>query len=155
MKCAVLLLSILPLVSCATMSSGRMETIDIRSTPDAANASMVCAGQPAGSGVTPTKIAIRRNAGDCTVTLTKEGFEDVTMLIEQGVNPAYWMNMVFTPFGPFGVVLLANGNQGEKFIGLGLLTAGFAILSTDFFTGAVHTHRPYKVDVVLKPKPPA
>ncbi len=154
MKRALLLLSILPLVSCATMSSGRMETIDIRSTPDAANAAMVCAGQPAGSGVTPTAIVIRRNAGDCTLTLTKDGFEDLTMLIEQGVNPAYWMNMVFTPLAPAGAYLLALGDSGEKVLGVGILGVGFALLSTDFWTGAVHTHRPYKVDVVLKPKPP-
>ena len=150
----ILLLSILPLVSCATMSSGRMETIDIRSTPDGANASMMCSGQPAGSGVTPTAIVIRRNAGDCMLTLTKTGFEDLTMLIEQGVNPAYWMNMVFTPLGPAGAYLLALGNPGEKLLGVGILGVGFAIFSTDFWTGAVHTHRPYKVDVALKPKPP-
>jgi hypothetical protein len=47
--------------------------------------------------------------------------------------------------------LLVSGNSGEKLIGVAALGTGFVLLATDFWTGAVHAHRPTKIDVVLKP----
>lgn len=140
------------LISCATITTGTRENIVISSSPSAANATLVCNGRPAGSGLTPVTIAIRRNGGDCDLRLAKDGFEQATVSIEQGVNPAYWTNMAFTPLAPGGTYLLVAGNSGEKLIGVAALGTGFVLLATDFWTGAVHAHRPSKIDIVLKPK---
>lgn len=148
----ILFLYSVPLISCATITTGTHESIVISSSPSAANATLVCNSKPAGGGPTPLTITIRRNAGDCNLRIAKDGFEEATVSIEQGVNPAYWTNMVFTPLGPGGSYLLVEGNSGEKVIGLAALGTGFVLLATDFWTGAVHAHRPSRIDVVLKPK---
>lgn len=115
-------------------------------------AMLLCGGHPSGEGPTPTAFKIRRNAGDCILTLRKDGFEEKTIAIEQGVNPAYWGNMLFSPLPPGGAYVMFGPTANDKRIGLGLFTAGAAIISTDFWTGAVHAHKPPNVDAVLKPK---
>ena len=134
------------------MTSGTREDIVISSTPSGAMASLRCDGHPVGDGVTPLTITIRRNAGDCDLRLTKDGYQDKTILIEQGVNPAYWANMLFTPLVPGGVYLTALGDSGEKAIGISALGVAFVLLGADFRTGAVHTHRPREIAAVLQPK---
>lgn len=147
------LLSLVALCSCATMTTGTREGIVVNSTPAGADATLTCEGQPAGFGVTPTTITIRRNAGDCVLKVAKAGFEERTFPIVQGVNPAYWSNMVFSPLAPGGafVAAFSNDNQG-RLVGLGLVGVAAVAISTDFITGAVHAHKPGRVDAVLKPK---
>jgi hypothetical protein len=146
---ALVVASCLSLVSCATMTTGRTELIRVGSSPGQANATLICEGRTAGEGTTPVAFTIRRDAGDCSLTLRKEGFEEQTIAIEQGVNPAYWGNMILSPVVPAGV-LVTLGN--EKAIGVGLLGSALVIFGTDFWTGAVHAHKPGSVDAVLKPK---
>lgn len=139
------------LTSCATIATGRFEEIHVSSSPSAADATLVCAGHPSGEGKTPATFKIRRNAGDCTLTVRKEGFEERTMALEQGVNPAYWGNMIFSPVPPAAAYATAISDSG-KAAGVGLVAAGLAIFGVDFWTGAVHAHKPGTVDLVLKPK---
>lgn len=139
--------------SCATITTGRYEEIRVSSSPNEADATLLCDGRPSGEGRTPVAFKIRRNAGDCTLTLRKEEFEEETVSIEQGVNPAYWGNMVLSPIAPMGLFFIAWGHDaGARPLGVGLLAAGAVIFSTDFWTGAVHAHKPAMVDVVLKPR---
>lgn len=154
MRNVLLLLGCMSLISCATVFTGTGENIVVTSSPPSAMASLVCEGKPAGSGVTPATIPIRRNAGDCTLTVAKDGFEERTVLIEQGINRAYWLNMLFAPVPPSGLYVLWGGETNEQPLGIGLLAAGAAIFGTDFITGAVHQHKPDHIDVVLKPKEP-
>ena len=117
------------------------------------SANRTCDGQPSGFGVTPTTITIRRNAGDCVLKVSKAGFEEMTFPIVQGVNPAYWSNMVFAPLAPAGAFVAAFSNDSQgRLAGLGFVAVGAAAISTDFITGAVHAHKPSKIDAVLKPK---
>ena len=148
----LLLASLLSLVSCATVMTGNRENIVISSEPSGADAALVCNGKPAGSGVTPTTISIRRNAGDCDLRLTKEGFEDLSFLIEQGVNPAYWTNMFFAPLAGLGVVLVGLGDSDEKALGAASLAMALAIFGIDFHTGAIHDHEPRTINAILKPR---
>lgn len=145
-------LCFLPL-ACATVASGTKETISVTSSPAGANARLACE-KSSGEGVTPWKLTIRRNAGDCVLTVSKEGFEDRVVTIEQGVNPMYWENMLFAPVAPAGGYFVLVGDTQEKAVGVGLLVAAGVIFGTDFGTGAVHVHRPAVVDVVLKPASP-
>jgi len=146
----LLALLFLPLAACATMTTGSREKINVSSSPGEATASLVCNGHPEGQGLTPIVFTISRNAGDCTLTLRKEGFEEQTHTLEQGVNPAYWGNMIFSPLAPAGAFLTILGDSGEKVIGVSALGAAWIIFGTDFHTGAVHAHKPGSVDAVLK-----
>jgi hypothetical protein len=145
-----LVLFVLPLFSCATITTGTHEEIKVSSSPSQARAALVCETGPAGEGTTPITFTIHRNAGDCKVTLRKEGFEPQEVLIEQGVNPAYWSNMIFAPVGPAGLFIGVLGDSREQTLGAGLVSFAAVVFSTDFWTGAVHTHRPRSVDAVLK-----
>jgi hypothetical protein len=143
----------LSLVACASVASGRHEILSVTSSPSGADVKLVCEKYSA-TAMTPAKLTIRRNVGDCALTVGKPGFAEQTVAIEQGVNPMYWGNMFFAPVGPSGgYVIVAGESDGEKALGVGLLAAAAAIFSTDFITGAVHTHRPSSIDVILQPKP--
>jgi hypothetical protein len=124
----------------------------VSSSPGGATATLVCEGKPAGSGVTPTTFTIGRRAGDCNLTIAKDGFADQSILVEQGVNPVYWANFGFMPLILIGLDPLdftgRTSDQTRSAVALGAV----GIFSTDFITGAVHGHRPKAVDVVLKPK---
>lgn len=152
MRRLAFLVACLPLISCASAMSGRFEDIRVSSSPSQANATLLCANRPSGEGLTPVTFKIRRNAGDCTLTLRKDGYEDHNVVIEQGVNPLYWSNMLFSPVAPVGAVIVMNGKPEDSVLGVGLIGAAAVIFGTDFWTGAVHIHRPAQVDVVLKPK---
>jgi hypothetical protein len=139
-----------PLVACATISTGNHEKINVSTSPSEVLATLVCDGHPQGEGLTPIVFTIRRDAGDCTLTLRKEGFEEQTHALEQGINPAYWGNMIFSPLAPAGAYVTILGDSGEKVIGVSALGAALLIFGTDFHTGAVHAHKPASVDAVLK-----
>jgi hypothetical protein len=152
-RIGVAILGTLLLASCATITTGTHEKIRVSSSPSQADATLVCEGRPSGEGKTPVTFEIRRNAGDCTLTLRKEGFEQKTIAVQQGVNPAYWGNMLFSWVPPAGLYVAALGDSpNDQSIGVGLLGAGLAIFGTDFWTGAVHAHKPHNIDAVLKPK---
>ena len=152
-RISLALLGALLFNSCATITTGRYEEVRVSSSPGDADASLMCEGRPSGEGKTPVAFKIRRNAGDCTLTLRKDGFEEKTLSIEQGVNPAYWGNMILSPIAPIGAFFVTWGNEaGARPLDVGLLAAGAVIFSTDFWTGAVHAHKPGNVDVVLKEK---
>jgi hypothetical protein len=146
----LLMLLFLPLAACATMTTSTLEKINVSSSPSEATASLICNGHPEGEGLTPIVFTIKRNAGDCTITLRKEGYEEQTRMLEQGVNPAYWGNMIFSPLVPAGALLTILGDSEERAIGVGALGAAGLIFGTDFHTGAVHAHKPGSVDAVLK-----
>jgi len=152
MKRAVAIITCLPLLSCATITTGRYEQIKVSTSPSQAHATLVCSGQPAGDGPTPIEFKIRRDAGDCMLNLHKDGFQDQSIAIEQGVNPAYWGNMLLSPVAPAGVFVTVLSDSEDKTVGIGLVGAAVAIFGTDFWTGAVHAHKPATVDVVLKGK---
>ena len=151
-RSGLLLLVPMLLASCATITTGKFEEIRVSSSPSQADVALVCEGRPSGEGKTPVAFKIRRNAGDCTLTIRKEGFDEKTVAIQQGVNPAYWANMIFSPVVPAGALVTLGDAPRDATLGVGLLGAGVVIFATDFWTGAVHTHRPHSVDVVLKPK---
>ena len=152
-RAVLLLLGSMLLVSCATITTGRFEEVRVSSSPAQADAALVCEGRPSGEGKTPVTFTIRRNAGDCTLTIRKEGFAEQKILVEQGVNPAYWGNMILSPVPVVGAYAsLVSDSSGGQASGVGLVGLGVVIFGTDFVTGAVHAHKPHNVDVVLKPK---
>lgn len=144
-------------MSCATIVSGPLEKITVNSTPPDARAVVRCPAE-SHEGVTPLTVSIRRNSGDCNLTVSKEGFAEQTFTIERGVNPAHWFNFITAPLVLYGVIALSGGFYGdatasEKRVGTAGLLITAAAWLIDHHTGAAHRHEPAKIDVTLKPNP--
>lgn len=151
------LLPVLALFSCATILTGTHETIAVTSTPTAANATLTCASGERHEGITPMTVSIRRNAGECRLEVSKDGFQPAATTIISGVNGAFWGNFATSPLVPVALVAV-NGflytrpdNTSRTWGAVALLTVAGSWL-TDVRTGAMHRHTPDKIDVALKPK---
>jgi len=158
------LLALLPvlvastLVSCATMAGGKFENIAVSSSPAGADATLTCTKGETRRGVTPETFTIRRNAGECSLKVSREGFAEETVAVAQGINGAYWRDFGFIGLVPIGAVTYSGGlvfsqpsNQGRQ-QGTAMMIAGVLPFAVDYWTGAMHEHQPHQVDLVLKPK---
>jgi hypothetical protein len=155
LRLTALFLACLTTVSCATVISGTTETINVDSSPTGANASLTCDRGEAQQGTTPKAFTIKRNAGNCTLAVDKEGFDSKRMILEQAINGRYWANFAFTPFVPVGLYAIAEGDRAsDKRIGAALIITALAAFTTDFITGAIHEHSlnghtAHRIDVTL------
>src|SRR5581483_5936701 len=135
---------------CASVFTGTRETISADSSPSGADATLFCGETRVGTALTRAKFTIRRNAGDCTLTISKSGFVARTASIEQGINPAYWANFISVPAAVVaafygGAALIVYGGLPLH----GSIASGFVI---DSASGAMHTHRPHNVRIELQPE---
>jgi hypothetical protein len=148
----------LSLFSCATVTRGTHEDISINSSPAGANATLTCTKGETKSGVTPLTITMRRSAGECSLKISKEGYAEETVPIEEGMNGRFWGNFGFLPLVPFGVVSYAGGlgysqpNNTRRQQGSLMIAGGLVPWIVDLGSGALHEHAPHRVDLVLKPK---
>lgn len=139
---------------CATMTSGKYETITVDAQP-ASTVSLDCAGTAIASQRTPASIRIRRNAGDCTLVLEEPGYKTETVVLEQGVNRAYWLNFGVVPLVPVGAVFIAwHDDDRDVARGAAMLAGGTIGWLVDQWTGAAHAHTPAKINAVLRPNTP-
>lgn len=95
--------------------------------------------------------------GDCTLMLSKEGFIDETVKITQGINGAYWRNLVTAPLVPAGIVgmngiLFSEPDEQSRRFGIACFLTTAAAWSIDYWTGASREHQPSVVGVTLKPR---
>lgn len=143
-------------LSCATVTSDRLETIDVMTSPAGADAALTCADGTLLNHVTPATMRINRKAGACALKITKDGFQDTSLLIEQWINGRYWGNFGFSPMIPFGGYLVLAGSSDHKPAAVALGTAMIITVATAFLTdvrtGAIHAHEPRSVAVTLAPK---
>lgn len=59
---------------CASMAHRTRETIEANSDPTGADVAIDCGGQRVASGVTPTRLTMRRKLEGCEARFSKEGF---------------------------------------------------------------------------------
>jgi hypothetical protein len=154
----LLLLLLLTLVSCATITTGTHESIAVSSSPPGAHATLTCERGEEHHGVTPLAISIRRNSGNCKLRVSKEGFREESIAIEQRFNKAYLGNFAASaPFVLYGFIglngtVFTQANSETRAWGTACLLSAAAVFAVDHWTGAIHKHIPRTVDVVLKPK---
>jgi hypothetical protein len=150
------LLPLFTLISCASILSGTHENIAVNSSPSGADAALTCSPLAVQRGVTPLSISIPRKSGDCTLTVSKEGYAEQTIDIKQGINGKYWINFAWSPLVPTGLVGIigwyGDPTASDKELGAAMLLVAAAAFSIDRFTGAIHEHSPKTIDVALKPK---
>src|SRR5437870_668115 len=147
-KSVVLLSIVLSAFSCASVISGPRESIRVDSTPAGAEAAIFCNGIHVTQGVTPAKLNIARNAGKCTVTVSKGGFSDQSVALEDDFNPVYIVNVVTSPLVGAGVLL---SEIGAPILGVPIAALGGAGWLLDYSTAATHRHTAGKVSDTLKP----
>jgi hypothetical protein len=81
---------------CASIGHGRYQQVAINSNPSGANVSVDCDGggnHPAGQ--TPTTVSLKRNADPCKVNLSKDGYEDSSVVFARAVSGWIWGNVLF------------------------------------------------------------
>jgi hypothetical protein len=145
----VLGLVVLGVAACATFTSGSRETIHIDSKPGGATATISCENGFHAVETTPAAISIARKAGECTVRVTKDGFEEAVIAVTPAVNPAYFLNL-WTIAMP--VVELYQGLRGNPAGAQAAILFGVARWGVDPLTGAIHRHLPSVIDSTLQPK---
>lgn len=112
---------------CATITRGTKEALVIESEPNGAQVRL----SSGLTGTTPTSFKIPRK-GDLTVTVSKDGYETLTVNVTTQVAGAG-----------------AAGMAGNVLLG-GVIGAG-----VDAFSGGMLEHKPNPVKVTLVPTPPA
>ncbi len=145
-----LLLMALTAASCATIAHGPNETISVESSPTGAGVQLRCA-QMTRTGVSPLTLTIPRRAGDCTITVSKEGFKPKSIELERGISKQYWLNFIGVGVLPLGISdgspLSISGDAG-----LALILAGGLGLAIDRIDGSMYQHSPTSVRLVLDPE---
>lgn len=93
---AILALSLA--TACSTMVNGTHQTIPVNSTPSGANVRVDCGLKPEAAAmkiVTPATVELRRKTQPCLLTLSKEGYEDASIMFARKVSGWVWGNLVF------------------------------------------------------------
>jgi hypothetical protein len=154
MRRIIAFLPLLTLISCATVSSGKNESIEVRSSPAGATADLTCSDGTKRAGVTPMTMVIPRKSGSCSLTLRKDAHTAQTLTLTPSINGKFWRNFGTLPLIPLGLIGV-NGvlftkpdNQSKTWGSAALITAG-AVWAIDYWTGAYREHEPSVIDVTL------
>ncbi|HEY4641532.1 MAG TPA: PEGA domain-containing protein [Thermoanaerobaculia bacterium] len=90
-----IILTILLSVGCASIGHGRYQQVAINSNPSGANVSVDCGKGTQSAGQTPATVNLKRNADPCKVNLSKEGYEDSSVVFAKAVSGWVWGNLFF------------------------------------------------------------
>ena len=92
--------------SCATMINS--DTVDVPVTTDPPGALVVVDGR---QYVTPTRVTVPRGKGNFNMTITKEGFESVNVMLRQSMDMPVLFNLVFMQAAWMGIIVdLVSGD---------------------------------------------
>jgi hypothetical protein len=157
MRRMLAVLPLLTLISCATVMTGRHENIEVNSSPPGADAVLTCVNGSMVRGVTPVTMQIRRNAGECQLQVSKQGFRDNHTTLVSGINGTFWGNFGFMPLAAYGPLLVAigssAGNGRAVTAGTAMIATAIGVFLVDYHSGAMRKHEPTRVDAVLTPNP--
>jgi len=133
---------------CATVHNGRHQEIPVVTDPAGATVEVRC-GKLQLTAVTPATIRLPRHVDQCSLVLTRSGFQSETVAFESFASPWVWGNFAAPIVG--GVVgMTRHSDQAfvDFFIGAVIGGAGFGI---DALTGAMWRLEPAKVERKLTP----
>lgn len=135
--------------ACATAHNGRHQDVRVATDPPGAAVEIRC-GNPQPAAVTPATIRLPRGANECSLVLTREGFQPETVVFESGPSRWYWANLA-APIvgGAVGATRQSDQAFVDFLIGAAIGGAGFAI---DAMTGAMWELTPAVVERKLVPR---
>lgn len=134
---------------CATLHNGRYQEIPVVSDPAGADVEVRC-GKPQPAAVTPATVRLPRRVEECSLILSRAGFQTETVVFESGPNRWFWANFG-GPIVGGGIGATRHSDQAlvDFLIGAFLGGAGFGI---DAMTGAMWELEPARVERKLVPK---
>ncbi|NBR15909.1 MAG: PEGA domain-containing protein [Flavobacteriales bacterium] len=106
-KLIAIVASVFFLQSCATIITGKLQTVTFVSQPPGAN--VIVDGE--NIGVTPITKEVPRKSE--IITFSNQGYQDYTLKVKKSTNGWSWGNFVFLPLagvGPLIGVLIDNSN---------------------------------------------
>ena len=107
----VIVCFLFPMASCATIISGRNQSLPIVSTPSGAIVTIGSQKQP-----TPATFILDRRMETYVVKIEKEGYEPIEITLKKGVNGWVWGNLLFGLIGGFiGLVIDMSNGSASKF----------------------------------------
>jgi hypothetical protein len=134
---------------CATVHNGRHQEIRVVSDPAGADVEVRC-GKPQPAAVTPATVRLPRRVEECSLVLTRPGFQSETVVFESRPSGWFWANFG----GPIaGGAVGATRHSDQAFVDflVGLALGGVG-LGIDAITGAMWELEPAQVERKLVPK---
>ena len=134
---------------CATLHNGRHQEIRVVSDPAGANVEVQC-GKPQAAALTPTTVRLPRRVEQCSLILTRPGFQSETVVFDSSPSGWVWGNFA-APIvgGTIGATRHSDQAFVDFLLGAFLGGAGFGI---DALTGAMWQLEPAQVELKLVPK---
>ena len=146
-----MLIALVFLTGCATITRGPNETILVDSKPSGAAASIKCDGNVEVSGTTPARLVIPRRADHCVISVT-DGTLTRQRTIARGPGGMYWAN--FGLVGGFGLgTLIAFASGSDEAFAAGAVSgiAGGLGFLVDWMTGSMYDRDVHDVVIDLEP----
>lgn len=134
---------------CATVHHGRHQEISVVSDPAGADVEIRC-GKMQPAAVTPVTVRLPRRVEQCSLILTRPGFQSETVVFDSRPSGWLWANFA----GPVaGGAVGATRQSDQAFVDflLGALLGGIGF-GVDALTGAMWELEPDKVELKLVPK---
>jgi len=134
---------------CATVHHGRFQEITVVSDPAGASVEVRC-GKTQPAVVTPATVRLPRRAEQCSLVLTRPGFQSETVVFDSKPSVWVWANFA----GPIVGGVSGTARHSDQafvdfFLGALLGGAGFGI---DAMTGAMWELEPARVERKLIPE---
>jgi hypothetical protein len=134
---------------CATMHNGRHQEIQIITDPAGANVEVHC-GKPQPMALTPTTVRLPRRVEQCSLVLTRLGFQSETVVFDSSPSGWVWANFAAPSVGAaIGATRQSDQTFGDFFLGALIGGAGFGV---DALSGAMWRLEPPRVERKLTPK---
>lgn len=134
---------------CATVQNGRHQDIAVVTDPAGANVEVRC-GEPQPPAVTPATVRLRRGVEGCSLTLTREGFQPETVVLDAVPSRWFWANFAGPAIG--GTIGMTRGSDQafvDFLIGAAVGGIGFGL---DAVTRSMWEYEPARVERKLVPK---
>ena len=92
----VLLFALVYASGCASVVHGTTQAVPVNSSPVGADVKVNCgkAASATGSLKTPTTVLLKRNAEPCNITVSREGYEDGSIVFVRKMSGWFWGNIV-------------------------------------------------------------
>lgn len=135
--------------ACATVHNGRHQEIRVVSDPAGADVEVRC-GKPQAAVVTPATVRLPRRVDECSLVLTREGFQSETVVFDSVPSGWVWANFA-APIAGGAVGATRQSDQAFVDFLVGAFLGGVGI-GIDAITGAMWELEPAVVERKLVPK---
>jgi hypothetical protein len=101
---SLLLVSFTLTYGCASIAHGTRQEIPVTSSPTGAAVSLQCGKRASVAGATtPTTVLVSRRTEPCTIIVSKDGYEDASVMLTKSLSGWFWGNILIG--GVIGMVI--------------------------------------------------